>query len=516
MSEAADGQKPMRNPEHLTTEAINRFRERKSKAAELLAVQAHVHACTACRAQLEQAIDADAAFLSLRRQMTGGDFNLNEEPLHLPYEQFALYVDNKLAEVEREIADSHLAICEACAGDLADLRRYQAIAAAETSLPLTHLSSVAEASETASTPSALTERRTPAEKTVTSWRQWWRGLLAFEFFPSGRAFAPAGIAAVIIAVLILGIWLATRTGKKDEVAKVQPVNQNITTPSPVAATPSPSIQNSTNNNAAPTPNQNSPGERKPSTPVFESTPRTPRRQDGSQNSSAGDGETLALNDGGERVTVDSEGNFAGLESQPSSVRDAVRRSIRSQRAQTPRSLDTIAEGSTGVLMSGSAGATNNGVPFALNSPVAKATRESRPTLSWQPLAGAKSYTVAIVDARFRVVAQSPALTETRWTPEHALPRGANYSWQVTALQADGVKVISPVSPAPQARFRVIEQSAFDEVTRMESNGVRSHLARGVVYAEAGLLDEARAEFTALVRDNPRSQLARRLLDSVKK
>jgi hypothetical protein len=46
--------------------------------------------------------------------------------------------------------------------------------------------------------------------------------------------------------------------------------------------------------------------------------------------------------------------------------------------------------------------------------------------------------------------------------------------------------------------------------------VRSHLARGVIYAEAGLLDQARAEFAALVKDNPRSQLARRLLSSVKK
>lgn len=512
MSDAADGQLMRENPEHLTTEAINRFREHRSQVAELLAVQAHVSVCQTCRAQLEHAIDADAAFLSLRRQMTGSDFNLNDEPFHLPYEQFALYVDDKLDDVEREIADSHLAICEECAGDLADLRRYQTIASAATALPLTHtISAAAESGEATVSPTAWPEQRTDVEKTGASW---WQRLLSFDFFPSSGAFVPAGIAAVIVAVLLLGIWFATRTGNKDEVVKVQPSNQNIATPSPVIVKPSPSNQNSPDNQNTPIQNQNSQGEKESPAPIPESTPR--RIQGPSPSQSASDAQTVALNDGGERVTFDSKGNVASLETQPSSVREAVRRSIQLQRVQTPRALDAIAEGSTGVLMSGSAEATNNGVPFSLLAPIGKVIRESQPSLSWQPLDGAKSYTVAVVDARFRVVAQSPALNGTRWTIDQPLARGANYSWQVTALQDDGAKVISPVAPAPQAKFRVMEQSAFDEVARLESSGLRSHLARGVVYAQAGLLDEARAEFEALVTDNPRSQLARKLLNSVKR
>jgi hypothetical protein len=495
----------MKNLEHLTEEAVVRYRERASSRAELLAVQTHVLSCTQCRARLEQAVDANAAFLSLQKQMTGERISLNEEPEHLPYEQLALYLDNKLDEVEREIAESHLAICEECSGDLVDLRRYQTIAAAENTPPRTD---AATEEAVITSPAAWPERRTASSpKTVSSW---WRRLLAFDFFPAGGALVPAGVAAIIIAVLLLGVWLATRTRNKDEVASVEPVNQNAVAPTPVQSVkPAPVDRNVPNNTAAPASNQNSSGEQN-------NSPLVPLPRGSSQSPSANDAQTLALNDGGERVTFDNEGKIVGLESQPSSVREAVRRSLQAQRVQTPRSLETIAEGRSGVLMSGSAGTASNGVPFALLTPLGKVVRESQPTFRWRPLAGAKSYTVAVVDAKFRVVAQSPNLTDTSWTLSQALPRGANYSWQVTALQEDGTEVVSPASPAPQAKFRVLEQNSLDEVTRMENSGERSHLARGVIYAGAGLLDEARAEFEALVRDNPHSGTARRLLKSVKK
>lgn len=503
----------MKNLEHLTEEAINRYRERASSRAELLAVQTHIRACAACRARLEQAVEANAAFLSLQRQVTGGSIDLIDEPEHLPYEQLALYVDNRLDEVEREIAESHLAICEECSGDLVDLRRYQTIAAAEATQPRTD---AATEKATISLPAAWPERSTASSPKTGS--SWWQRLLAFDLFPAGGALVPAGAAAIVIAVLLLGVWLATRTKNKDEVARVEPANQNAVTHTPSQSVqPAPVNPNVPNKMVAPAANQNASSEQNDSAPLPQPTQRVPQLpRVTSQSSSANDASEIALNDGGERITFDSKGNLVGLESQPPSVREAVRRSLQAQQAQTPRTLETIAEGRSGVLMSGSAGTANNGVPFALLMPLGKVVRESQPIFRWRPLAGAKSYTVAVVDTKFRVVAQSQTLTGTAWTLSQELSRGANYSWQVTALLLDGTEVVSPASPAPQAKFRVLEQNSFDEVTRMENSGARSHLARGVIYAEAGLLDEARAEFEALVRDNPRSGLARRLLKSVKK
>ncbi len=108
--------------EHLTEEDIERYCARASSSAETLATQQHVGVCGECRTRLERAVDANAAFLNLREQLVGAPFDLASEPTHLAYELLALYVDDQLDEVEREIADSHMAICHQCADDIADFR----------------------------------------------------------------------------------------------------------------------------------------------------------------------------------------------------------------------------------------------------------------------------------------------------------------------------------------------------------------------------------------------------------
>jgi anti-sigma factor RsiW len=514
--------------EHLTEKDIERYGARVSSSAETLAAQEHVGECAACRTRLERALDTDAAFNSLRAQFSTDAVEFEDEPTHLPYEQLTLYVDNKLDEVEREIADSHLAICQECAGDIADLRQYQVIAAAPAAEPAKATARAVvpammetEATATAATPTFTPERlATPSEKAG----RWWQRLFAFDFFPSFGALVPAGMAAALLIVVLLGIWFAMRSniGSNRQVAKVETPNSTGTTSSPIE-TKSPNTVSNPNDNTANNSTDNRNASNTSNTPIVGTstspqtlplTPQNGKSQNGATTNNLPS--TVTLNDSGSQVAFDSAGNSNSLESLPSSIRQAVRRSIASQGAQTPRALDALVEGRTGVLMSGSAETTNKGVPFALLSPVGKVTREQQPVLRWRALAGAKSYTVAIVDSNFRVIAQSSNLTATEWKPAQNLPRGLNYSWQVTATQTDGVEVVSPVSPAPQAKFRVMEQSAFDEVTRIENSGVKSHLARGVIYAQAGLVDEARTEFEALVHDNPHSQLARKLLNSVRK
>jgi hypothetical protein len=496
--------------EHISEEAMAGYRARKLTPAALLAVQEHVGGCAHCRRRLDRAMNVDAAVRNLRQEFTTDNAATEAEPEHLPYEQLALYVDGELDSVDSEITESHLAICLNCREDIADLRRYQAIVAATPPKRAREVT-LAPDEVAASLPAiAPPKSQRPLFGRIGEWR---RRLFAFDRFASTGALIPAGMVAATLAVLVVGIWLAMRPETQNdnkEVAKVETANR---APSPVESGAQRADEISAENRNSP----NMEGGSVPAgSPVLRPSPPQPQEGTGRRPSSNSSSPPRSLNDGGEEVAVDGRGNLNGLESLPSSVRQAVRRSIQSQRAQTPPMLAAIAEGDAGVLMSGSAEFTNNGVPFGLVEPVGKVVRESRPTLRWRPLAGARWYTVAVVDANFSVVAQSPRLTTTTWTLDKTLPRGTNYNWQVTAIMADGSEVVSPTSPAPQARFRVMDKSALDEVTRLEQAGVRSHLARGVIYAGAGLLDEARAEFEALIKENPRSQLARKLLDSVKR
>jgi Flp pilus assembly protein TadD len=63
------------------------------------------------------------------------------------------------------------------------------------------------------------------------------------------------------------------------------------------------------------------------------------------------------------------------------------------------------------------------------------------------------------------------------------------------------------------RFAVLSTENFQELTSLQKSN--SHLALGVSYARAGLLNEAEREFQSLVKLNPQSELARKLLQSVR-
>jgi hypothetical protein len=84
---------------------------------------------------------------------------------------------------------------------------------------------------------------------------------------------------------------------------------------------------------------------------------------------------------------------------------------------------------------------------------------------------------------------------------------------VTAVK-DGQEVISPAAPAPEARFKVLGAATMKELERLEAAHPDSHLVRGVLYAQAGLLDDAEREFRALLEANPQSPTAQKLLQSV--
>lgn len=220
-------------------------------------------------------------------------------------------------------------------------------------------------------------------------------------------------------------------------------------------------------------------------------------------------DALVLRDGGRLVKVDSWGRFTGLEALPAGWQRAVESALRARRVERPAVVEALS-GQKETLL----GAPGSARKVLIVGPAGTVVESDRPLFSWRSLNGEASYVVAVFDSQFNPVAKSGPLTTTEWTCPQTLQRGAMYTWQVTAFR-DGKAIVSPSPPAPEARFRVLEQAAADELTRARQLRPTSHLTLGVLYARAGMADEAEREFRLLVESNPGSAAARSLLLSVR-
>jgi hypothetical protein len=215
-----------------------------------------------------------------------------------------------------------------------------------------------------------------------------------------------------------------------------------------------------------------------------------------------------LNDGEERVTLDQAGRLSGLENLPPAYQQMVKYAITHQRLEKSSLLAGLNR-SEGPMMGG-----NNGdQQFFVTEPIGKALLTERPTFRWSPLQGATSYTVKVYDEKFNLVISSPPLTTHSWTTPQPFDRGGLYSWQVKANK-DGQEFASPRPPAPQANFRILDQTTANEIAHARRAYASSHLTLGLLYAQAGLLDEAEGELRALQKSNPTSPLVRRWLANV--
>jgi anti-sigma factor RsiW len=216
---------------------------------------------------------------------------------------------------------------------------------------------------------------------------------------------------------------------------------------------------------------------------------------------------LALKDGPEQITLDEQDNVTGLESADHRRVKTALTTGRVERPRMPREL----LGSSAPTMG-----RPDGPAFALLYPVGRIVESDRPTFLWRPLAGSVSYQVTIADpeAGYKEVASSPELQDTKWKADRRLERGRVYSWQVIARTAS-TEVKEPAPNAPEAKFKVLELAKADEIARAKRAYVGRHLVLGLIYAEAGLPDEAEREFMALVRDNPRSSVVKNLLDDLR-
>jgi predicted anti-sigma-YlaC factor YlaD len=372
---------------------------------------------------------------------------------HLVYEQLAAYLNGGLDELDLEIVESHFAVCSACVEEAKELRAYKA-----------------EMSTYSETEYLPTKSLSLKERLATVWR-----LPAFSI--------PIQITAIALLALLC-VWIATiplRNQVADltaQIGELHRLNQEL----------SAQVSEVGELQARLT------GLEQSQVQLLNSSPQI----------------ASALYDGGGLVTLDKQGNITGLETLPSTLQQTIKVALTSERVRTPPEVREI-QGKAGTLL----GEGSEGVPFPLISPVGIIIETERPTLRWRSLSGATVYTVTIYDSNFNLLAKSPELRGTEWTVPRPLERGRIYAWQVSALK-DGQEVKSPTPPAPEAKFKILEKSRADELEQAKKEYAKSHLTLGVLYCEAGLLEDAEREFKALVAANPKSPTARKLLNNVER
>jgi len=217
---------------------------------------------------------------------------------------------------------------------------------------------------------------------------------------------------------------------------------------------------------------------------------------------------VRLRDGNTEITLDTKGALAGLAGIDPTTKNAVRDALTTPGLSKPQVLSQLS--GPEIKFMGQAGSPP---AFALISPVGTVVREEQPTLRWEALNGATSYTVALFDPQFRPVTRARLQSETEWRVPTPLRPGATYFWQVTAIKG-AQQIMVPSAPASRAEFKVLDAqrtSDLDKV-RMATN---SHLVLGVLYAREGLRLDAERELEALALENPQSPLAAKLLRDVR-
>jgi hypothetical protein len=208
-----------------------------------------------------------------------------------------------------------------------------------------------------------------------------------------------------------------------------------------------------------------------------------------------------LNDGKGRITLDQDGKLSGVHGFPPAYQEMIRNALNNQKPERSPLL-------AGLSLRGStprgADATRRAA-FSMIEPQGVVTLADRPTFRWSRMDGATGYVVEIYDEDFNLATASPQATSASWTATKPLERGKLYYWQVKAFR-DGAEF-----KAPQAKFRVLAKSGVTELEKARRAHGSSHLTLGLLYLKAGLLNEAEQEFRLLLKANPNSPLAQRLL-----
>jgi hypothetical protein len=227
-----------------------------------------------------------------------------------------------------------------------------------------------------------------------------------------------------------------------------------------------------------------------STPASSPAPSVP-----SPSPAAGPGEssTASLLDGERIIRFNKTEVLSGLEPFPAEIRQHIADALLT--GEPKRSAD----------LSELAGGPEKGPSTGLIYPKRVVVTEDRPTFRWAPRAGASSYEIRISDVNGNPITNSGPLGPeiTQWKPGTRLKRGAIFSWGLSAT-------VNGEAVAGEARFKLMGWEKLGELDLLK-NPPSSHLALGLFYLREGVLVQARRELDLLVKDNPNSPIAAKLL-----
>jgi len=218
---------------------------------------------------------------------------------------------------------------------------------------------------------------------------------------------------------------------------------------------------------------------------------------------------LRLRDGNTEVTLDKEDKLAGLESYDPAARNAVQEVMVKGVISKPQILTDLSRPAIKLM-----GDSGNLQALTLISPVDTVVAADQPTLRWEPVRGASAYAAVIFDSQFRPVAKSNIQQKTEWVVTRPLLRDTTYFWQVIAMKGKRQTTV-PAAPASWAAFKVLDSQTAERMNKARATAANSHLATGILYAEAGLREDAERELQLLVQENPESAVAAKLLSDVR-
>ncbi|MDQ6808942.1 MAG: hypothetical protein M3Z64_05880 [Verrucomicrobiota bacterium] len=224
---------------------------------------------------------------------------------------------------------------------------------------------------------------------------------------------------------------------------------------------------------------------------------------------------VRLRDNGRDVRITSSGDSGAFKNLPAPLRGAVRAAVVDGRLHLPEEIAALA-GHRGTLAGGTAAPPAGA--FRVLAPLTTALRDGKALFRWTPYAEATAYRLHVVSLNTGQLIVSEVLPADRptWSPTTPLRDGETYEWEIEALKGEQVLAKAPEPPQPEARFAVISNAKRAELEQIRTRSRGSHLALGVANAEAGLFDDAAAEFHALAQENPKSTVPNQLLGEIQR